>query len=140
MKIIIINGPNLNLTGEREKHIYGERTFENYLEHLKSKYPHVQLEYYQSNIEGELINKLHEAGFEYDGIIINAAAYTHTSVAMGDAVAAISASCVEVHISNIFAREDFRHHSFLSKHCKGVVSGFGLESYELALLYFIMQK
>lgn len=137
MKIIIINGPNLNLLGQREPGIYGSEAFAPYLESLRSKYPQAKLEYYQSNVEGELINKLHECGFSYDGIIINAGAYTHTSVALHDAIAAIKTPVVEVHISNVAAREPFRHESYLSSVCKGCIFGFGLQGYELALLSFI---
>lgn len=133
MKVIIINGPNLNLLGTREKSVYGEKTFEEYFESLKSEYPDVNLEYYQSNVEGELIDKIQEVGFSYDGILLNAGGYTHTSVAISDAVAAVSTPVIEVHISNIFAREEFRHISLLSKNCVGIISGFGLESYKLAL-------
>ncbi|MEO8150320.1 MAG: type II 3-dehydroquinate dehydratase [Bacteroidia bacterium] len=140
MKIIIINGPNLNLLGQRETEIYGNQSFENYFEELKSKYPKVDLEFYQSNVEGELINKLHETGFSYKGIIINAGAYTHTSMAIGDAIASIKTPCVEVHISNIFAREDYRHHSYLTPHCKGMITGLGLDVYELALIYFLLRR
>ncbi len=137
MKILIINGPNLNLLGTREPEIYGSRTFEAHLAELKSKFPSIQFDYYQSNVEGELINKLHAADKNFEGIILNAGAYTHTSLAIADAVAGISTPVVEVHISNIFAREDFRHVSYLGKHCKGSVSGFGLKSYELALQSFL---
>jgi 3-dehydroquinate dehydratase II len=137
MKILIINGPNLNLLGKRETGIYGDSTFENFLEQLKKKHSDVKIDYYQSNVEGELINKLHEFGFSYDGILLNAGGYTHTSVAIADAVAAIKTPVVEVHISNIFAREDFRHVSFLGRNCVGSISGFGLHGYELALHYFI---
>ncbi|MBL4658644.1 MAG: type II 3-dehydroquinate dehydratase [Flavobacteriales bacterium] len=133
MKVIIINGPNLNLLGTREKSVYGEKSFEEYFESLKSGYPDVDLEYYQSNVEGELIDKIQEVGFSYDGILLNAGGYTHTSVAISDAVAAVSTPVIEVHISNIFAREEFRHISLLSKNCVGIISGFGLESYKLAL-------
>ena len=133
MKIIIINGPNLNLLGTREKSVYGEQTFEDYFEELKSKFPDVGLKYYQSNVEGELIDKIQEVGFSYDGILLNAGGYTHTSVAIADAIAAIETPVVEVHISNIFAREEFRHISLLSKNCVGIISGFGLNSYKLAL-------
>ncbi|MBL4576913.1 MAG: type II 3-dehydroquinate dehydratase [Flavobacteriales bacterium] len=133
MKVIIINGPNLNLLGTREKSVYGEQTFEDYFEELKSGYPDVILEYFQSNVEGELIDKIQEVGFSYDGILLNAGGYTHTSVAISDAVAAVSTPVVEVHISNIFAREEFRHISLLSKNCVGIISGFGLNSYKLAL-------
>lgn len=136
MKIAIINGPNLNLLGQRETDIYGDSSFESYLTELRKKFPAMTLDYFQSNVEGELINKLHETGFSYDGIVINAGAYTHTSIALADAVAAIKTPVIEVHISNIFAREDFRHISYLGRHCKGSVSGFGLRSYELALMGF----
>lgn len=137
MKLIIINGPNLNLLGIREKEVYGNKSFEDYLEELKAKFPSVQLEYYQSNVEGELINELQEKGFLYDGIILNAGGYTHTSIAIADTIKAIKAPVVEVHISNIFAREDFRHVSYLGKNCAGSISGFGLRSYELAIAYFL---
>jgi len=139
MKILIINGPNLNLLGTREPTVYGNQTFEEYLTELKAKFPAIQLDYFQSNVEGELINSLHKADKKVDGIILNAGAYTHTSIAIADAVAGISVWVVEVHISNIFAREDYRHVSYLGKHCKGSVSGFGLMSYDLALQYFISQ-
>ena len=130
---IIINGPNLNLLGTREPEIYGSLSFTEFLEELSEKYPNVKIDYFQSNIEGELIDKLHEVGFLYDGIILNAAAYTHTSVGIGDAVKAIKTPVVEVHISNTFSREDFRHVSYISPNAKGVILGFGLQSYELAL-------
>ena len=133
MKVIIINGPNLNLLGKREPEVYGKETFEDYFILLKSKYPALALEYYQSNIEGELITKIQEVGFSYDGIILNAAAYTHTSIGIGDAVKAITTPVIEVHISNTFSREDFRHQSYISPNAKGVIIGFGLKSYELAL-------
>lgn len=133
MKIIIINGPNLNLLGKREPEVYGQTSFESYFTDLEKAFPKIELSYYQSNVEGELINKLHEVGFSYDGIILNAGGYTHTSVALADAVAAITTPVVEVHISNIFAREEYRHVSLISKHCVGIISGFGLKSYELAL-------
>ena len=136
-KIIIINGPNLNLLGKREPEIYGFQTFEDFFETLKSQYPHFKIEYFQSNIEGELIDKLHEVGFSYDGVILNAAAYTHTSVGIGDAVKGISSPVIEVHISNTYNREEFRHHSFISPNAKGVILGFGLGSYSLALQSFI---
>jgi len=135
-KIIIINGPNLNLLGKREPEIYGSQTFEDFFETLKSQYPQFKIEYFQSNIEGELIDKLHEVGFSYDGVIINAAAYTHTSVGIGDAVKGISSPVIEVHISNTYNREEFRHHSFISPNAKGVILGFGLGSYSLALQSF----
>jgi 3-dehydroquinate dehydratase-2 len=133
MKIIIINGPNLNLLGKREPEVYGQTSFESYFTDLEKAFPQIELSYYQSNVEGELINKLHEVGFSYDGIILNAGGYTHTSVALADAVAAITTPVLEVHISNIFAREEYRHVSLISKHCVGIISGFGLKSYELAL-------
>ena len=137
MKIIIINGPNLNLLGKREKNIYGHLTFEEFFQTLKEKYPQVELSHFQSNVEGELINKIQEVGFSYNGIILNAAAYTHTSVGIGDAVKAIETPVVEVHISNTFAREEFRHHSHISAGARGVILGFGLQSYELALQSFL---
>lgn len=133
MRIQIINGPNLNLLGKREPQIYGEKGFEEYLQVLRNSYPDVQLDFYQSNIEGELINKIHEVGFEYDGIILNAGAYTHYGLALMDAIKAVSAPVVEVHISNVHQREEFRHHSVISYACKGVICGFGLDSYRLAL-------
>jgi 3-dehydroquinate dehydratase-2 len=137
MKIIIINGPNLNLTGIREKELYGNESFENYFQGLKKKYPGIELDYYQSNVEGEIINKLHEIGFSYEGILLNAGAYTHTSLAIADAVNAIHTPVVEVHISNILAREEIRQKSLIAKYTKGSVTGFGLKSYELALLSLI---
>ncbi|WP_395053078.1 type II 3-dehydroquinate dehydratase [Flavobacterium sp.] len=137
MKIIIINGPNLNLLGKRETAIYGKQTFEEYYKILQLKFPQVTLEYFQSNIEGELITKIQEVGFTYDGIILNAAAYTHTSIGIGDAIKAIETPVIEVHISNTFSREEFRHHSFISANAKGVILGFGLKSYELALQSFL---
>ncbi|GAA4913238.1 type II 3-dehydroquinate dehydratase [Mucilaginibacter defluvii] len=133
MNIQIINGPNLNLLGVREKSIYGDASFESYLEQLVARYPNVTISYYQSNIEGEIINKLHEVGFTFDGIVINAGAYTHTSVAIGDAIAGINTPVVEVHISNVYKREEFRHSSMLAKNCKGVIAGFGMDSYRLAI-------
>ena len=135
-KIIIINGPNLNLLGQRETDIYGNKSFENYLSDLKSKYTDVEIEYFQSNIEGEIIDKLQEVWFSFDGIILNAAAYTHTSVGIADSIAAINTPVIEVHISNIYAREKFRHNSLISRNAKGVICGFGLQSYELALKAF----
>ena len=134
---IIINGPNLNLLGKREPNIYGFQTFEDYFNNLQKKYPSLNLSYFQSNIEGELIDKLQEVGFKVDGIILNAAAYTHTSVGIGDAVKGITVPVVEVHISNTFSREEFRHHSYISPNAKGIVLGFGLKSYELALKSFL---
>lgn len=137
LKIAIINGPNLNLLGTREKNIYGDRLFEDYLAELKKSFPSAELSYFQSNVEGELIDRLHALGFDHDGIILNAGGYTHTSIALADAIAAIKTPVVEVHISNIFAREDHRHVSYLGKHCKGSISGFGLKGYELALKSFL---
>lgn len=136
MKIIIINGPNLNLLGKREKSIYGNQDFKSFLKKIKNAFPHVKLDYFQSNVEGELINKLHEVGFSYDGIIFNAGGYTHTSVAIADAVSAIKTPVIEVHVSNIFAREKFREKSLLSRNCVGIISGFGLKSYKLGIMYF----
>jgi 3-dehydroquinate dehydratase-2 len=131
-----MNGPNLNLLGKREPEVYGSITFESYFETLKVKFPELSLEYYQSNIEGELINKLHEVGFNYDGVVLNAGAYTHTSVALRDAISGVETPVIEVHISNTHQREDFRHKSFISPVCKGVILGFGLDSYRLALASF----
>lgn len=133
MHIAIINGPNLNLLGKREPEVYGSQTFENYFEELKSKFPDVIFNYFQSNVEGELIDQIQKMGNECDGIVLNAAAYTHTSVGLGDAVSAIKTPVVEVHISNIYAREEYRHHSFLTGKCKGVISGLGLKGYDLAI-------
>lgn len=144
MKLLIINGPNLNLLGKREEDIYGNRSFEDYLEELKTRYPDVEIDYYQSNVEGELINKLQEAGIptkiekEYDGIILNAGGYTHTSVAIADALAAVEIPILEVHISNTMARESFRHVSLIAPHCKGTIAGFGLDSYRLAVESFVL--
>lgn len=137
MKIIIINGPNLNLLGKREPEIYGAHSFDDYFKVLQNKFSDVDLSYFQSNIEGEIIDKLHEVGFNYEGIILNAAAYTHTSVGIGDAVKAIETPVVEVHISNVHAREEFRHHSYIAANAKGVIVGFGLKSYELAIESFL---
>lgn len=139
MKILIVNGPNLNLLGRREPGIYGQSSFEAYLPELKTAYPDVQIYYYQSNIEGELINKMQEVGFTYDGIVLNAGAYTHTSVALHDCIRAITTPVIEVHISNVHAREEFRHHSFISAACKGVICGFGLDSYRLAIEAFLFE-
>jgi 3-dehydroquinate dehydratase-2 len=133
MKIAIINGPNLNLLGKREPEIYGSEGFDHYLNKLKSKFPQHQFHYFQSNVEGELINAIHEFGFNYDGLILNAGGYTHTSVALADAIAGIKSPVIEVHISNIFAREDFRHTSYLGAKCKGSISGLGLNGYALAV-------
>ena len=135
-KILIINGPNLNLLGKREPEVYGSLTFESYFETLKSEFSDMELFYFQSNTEGFLIDKLHETGFSFDGIIINAGAYTHTSIAIADAIKAITTPVVEVHISNVFARESFRHHSYLSPVCKACIAGFGLDSYRLAIESF----
>jgi 3-dehydroquinate dehydratase-2 len=137
MKISIINGPNLNLLGKREPEVYGNQTFEDYFNTLKEKFPAIELTYFQSNIEGELIDKIQEFGFSYDGIILNAGAYTHTSIGIGDAIKAITTPVIEVHISNTFSRESFRHQSYISGNAKGVILGFGMKSYELALLSFI---
>lgn len=139
-KIIIINGPNLNLLGTREPEIYGSLSFTEFLDELKSKYKEIDLTHFQSNIEGELIDKLQDVGFDYDGIILNAAAYTHTSVGIGDAVKAIKTPVIEVHISNTFNREKFRHHSYISPNAKGIIVGFGLESYELAIQSFLKEN
>ena len=141
MKIIIINGPNLNLLGKREKNIYGKKSFETFFKKLKKEFSKgankkVKIEYYQSNVEGELINKIQQVGFKYDGIILNAGGYTHTSIALADCIAAVETPVIEVHISNIFAREKFRHNSLIAGKCKGSISGFGLDSYRLALLSF----
>lgn len=140
MKIQIINGPNLNLLGVREEDIYGSRDFTNYLEELKRNFPQVELHYYQSNLEGELINKLHEVGFSFNAIILNAGAYTHTSVAIHDAIAAIKTPVTEVHISNIYAREEFRHKNLITSKCVGLISGFGLKSYDLAIHNILNSK
>ena len=137
MNIQIINGPNLNLLGKREPEIYGSESFEDYFEHLKKRFPHVQLHYFQSNVEGEIINKIHEVGFEFDAILLNAGGYTHTSVAISDAIAGVTTPTLEVHISNIYKREEFRHKSIISKSCVGVISGLGLKGYELGILYFL---
>ena len=136
-KIQIINGPNLNLLGKREPTVYGNSSFEDYLDTLRARYPQCEIAYYQSNVEGEMINKIHEVGFTYDGIVLNAGAYTHTSIALHDAIKAVTTPVVEVHISNVHARESFRHVSMLSAACKGVILGFGLESYRLAVESFL---
>lgn len=135
MKIQIINGPNLNLLGKREPETYGKQSFEEYFSVLKSRFPDIELHYYQSNVEGEIINKLHEVGFSFDGIILNAGAYTHTSVAIHDAIAAIKSRVVEVHISNVYAREEFRHKSLITSKCVGLITGFGMESYAMGIQY-----
>ncbi|WP_421824607.1 type II 3-dehydroquinate dehydratase [Flagellimonas oceanensis] len=137
MKLMIINGPNLNLLGKREPEVYGSTTFEDYFNQLREKFSQVELEYYQSNIEGELIGKIQEVGFDYDGIILNAAAYTHTSVGIGDAVKAVETPVIEVHISNTHQREEYRHVSYISPGAKGVILGFGLQSYNLAIQSFL---
>ena len=137
MKILIINGPNLNLLGKREPAIYGSLTFDEFFVDLKTKYPNVELEYFQSNIEGEIIDKLHEVGFLNDGIILNAGAYTHTSIAIGDAIKGIETPVIEVHISNVHSREEFRHISYIAPNARGVIAGFGLQSYELAIESFL---
>jgi 3-dehydroquinate dehydratase-2 len=139
MKLLILNGPNLNLLGKREPGIYGADSFDTIFLNLKSKYPALELHYYQSNVEGELVNKLHEVGFLFDGVIMNAGAYTHTSVAIADAIAGIQTPVIEVHISNVYAREEFRHKSIMAKNCKGVITGFGILSYELALMAFLQK-
>jgi len=140
LKIIIINGPNLNLLGKREPEIYGSLSFEEFFESLVKKYPELTLEYYQNNVEGELVNKIHEVGFYYDGILLNAGAYTHTSVAISDAIAGVKTPVIEVHISNIYKREEFRHKSIISKECIGMIAGLGLDGYDLGLQYFITKN
>ncbi|MGE4587416.1 MAG: type II 3-dehydroquinate dehydratase [Mangrovibacterium sp.] len=137
MKILLINGPNLNLLGKREKNIYGDQPFEIYFEQLRKKFPLLLLEYYQSNIEGEIVGKIHECGFSYDGIVMNAGAYTHTSVAIRDAIAGVTTPVVEVHISNIMTRESFRHESLIGPVCRGSIMGFGFDSYRLGIESFI---
>lgn len=140
MKIQLINGPNLNLLGKREPEVYGNTDFETFFQNLKSSFSTIKIDYFQSNVEGELINKLQEVGFSYDGIILNAGAYTHTSIAIHDAIGAIKTPVVEVHISNIYAREEFRHKSLITSKCAGLITGFGLEGYALALLYLMNKK
>jgi 3-dehydroquinate dehydratase-2 len=140
MRIQIINGPNLNLLGVREPEIYGRHGFEEYLQVLRDTFPDVQLDYYQSNVEGELINKIHEVGFDYDGIVLNAGAYTHYSIALLDAIKGVSTPVIEVHISNVHKREEFRHHSVISSACLGVICGFGLDSYRLAVDALLHKK
>jgi len=137
MKVQIINGPNLNLLGKREPETYGSQSFESYFEKLKQRFPQLEFHYFQSNVEGEIVNQLHKVGFEFDGIILNAGAYTHTSVAIHDAIAAIKTPVIEVHISNVYAREEFRHKSLITSKCVGLITGFGMESYALALNYLI---
>ncbi|HJC95468.1 MAG TPA: type II 3-dehydroquinate dehydratase [Candidatus Phocaeicola gallinarum] len=139
MRIQIINGPNINLLGKREPSIYGSESFDDYLVRLRARYPEVEISYYQSNIEGEMINKIHEVGFNYDGIILNAGAYTHTSIALQDAIRAVTAPVIEVHISNVHQREEFRHKSMISCACKGVICGFGLDSYRLGVEALIVR-
>lgn len=139
MKIQIINGPNLNLLGVREPGIYGSSSFESYLPTLRQRYPDVQIDYYQSNIEGELIDRMQQVGFEYDGIVLNAGAYTHTSIALHDCIRSLKAPVIEVHISNVHTREEFRHHSMILAACRGVIAGFGLDSYRLAIEAIIAQ-
>lgn len=140
MKLLVINGPNLNLLGRRETSIYGSQSFEEYFELLRKRFPDVELSYFQSNIEGEIVDKLHEAGFTLDGIILNAGAYTHTSVAIHDAIAGINTPVVEVHISNVYNREEFRHKSLITSKCVGLLTGFGLEGYAMAIQYFTATK
>jgi len=137
MKIIIINGPNLNLLGRREPAVYGKITFEAFFAGLQKKYADMELEYFQSNIEGELIDKIQEVGYEYDGVILNAAAYTHTSIGIGDAIKAIQTPVIEVHISNVYSRESFRHNSYIAPNAKGIIAGFGMLSYDLAIQSFL---
>jgi 3-dehydroquinate dehydratase II len=140
LKILIINGPNLNLLGKREPEIYGSMSFEEYFENLKVKFPEIDLQYYQSNIEGNLIDKIHEVGFSFDAILLNAGGYTHTSVAISDAIASVKTPVLEIHISNIYKREEFRHKSIISKECIGMISGLGLLGYELGINYFLKTK
>jgi 3-dehydroquinate dehydratase-2 len=140
MKIQIINGPNLNLLGKREPTVYGNQSFDDFFVELKKRFNEIELHYYQSNVEGELINKIHEVGFSFDGIILNAGAYTHTSVAIHDAIGAVKTPTIEVHISNVYAREEFRHKSLITSKCIGLLTGFGMEGYALALTYFKNNK
>ena len=137
MKILVLNGPNLNLLGKREPEIYGNQSFQDYFNELKLNFKEIELEYYQSNIEGDLLNKIHEVGFSYDAIIFNAGAYTHTSIALGDAIKGVETPVIEVHISNVHSREDFRHTSYIAPYCKGTIAGFGLKSYDLAIQSFM---
>lgn len=139
-KILIMNGPNLNLLGVREPGIYGNNSFDSYLPSLQNRFPEAEISYYQSNIEGELINKMQEVGFSYDGIVLNAGAYTHTSVALLDCIRSLKCPVIEVHISNVHSREEFRHHSMISSGCLGVIAGFGLRSYELAVMALVEEK
>jgi 3-dehydroquinate dehydratase-2 len=136
-KIIIINGPNLNLLGQREPKTYGNKSFDSYFKELVADFPEMELTYFQSNVEGEIINKIQETGFSLDGIVLNAGGYTHTSVAIADAIAAIKIPVIEVHISNVYAREEYRHQSMMAKNCKGVIAGFGLDSYKMAINSFL---
>jgi 3-dehydroquinate dehydratase-2 len=140
MKIQIINGPNLNLLGKREPETYGSESFETYFEKLKSRFPLAILHYFQSNVEGEIINQIHKVGFDFNGIVLNAGAYTHTSIAIHDAIGAIKTPVVEVHISNIYSREEFRHLSLITSKCAGLITGFGMESYAMAINYFLSKK
>ncbi len=140
MKLLIVNGPNLNLLGKRETSIYGSQSFEEYFDVLNRRFPDVELHYFQSNIEGEIVDRLHEAGFSFDGIILNAGAYTHTSVAIHDAIGGITTPVVEVHISNVYGREEFRHKSLITSKCVGLLTGFGLEGYAMAIRYFMTTK
>lgn len=140
MKFLIVNGPNLNLLGKREPSIYGDQSFEAFFETLRKRFPDADLHYYQSNVEGEIINKLHETGFTFDGIILNAGAYTHTSVAIHDAIGAITTPVVEVHISNVYNREEFRHKSLITSKCIGLLTGFGMEGYAMALSFLLSRK
>lgn len=137
MKILIINGPNLNLLGRREPEVYGSTSFEDYLVELKLQFPTIEIHYFQSNIEGELINKIHDVGFSFDAVLLNAGGYTHTSVAISDAIAGVTTPVLEVHISNIYKREEFRHKSIISKSCVGMISGLGLKGYALGIQYFL---
>lgn len=136
-KIQVINGPNLNLLGKREPSVYGNKGFDDFFPELKQRFPDCSLQYYQSNVEGEIINKIHEVGFSFDGIVLNAGAYTHTSVAIHDAIAAIKTPVIEVHISNVYAREEFRHTSLITSKCIGLITGFGLEGYGMAIEYLL---
>ncbi|MAE14867.1 MAG: type II 3-dehydroquinate dehydratase [Crocinitomicaceae bacterium] len=136
-KIIIINGPNLNLLGKREPETYGNKTFDSYLKELVAEFPSMELNSFQSNVEGEIINKIQETGFSFDGIVLNAGGYTHTSVAIADAVASVETPVIEVHISNVYAREEYRHQSLMAKSCRGVIAGFGLDSYKMAIRSFL---
>lgn len=140
MKILIVNGPNLNLLGKRETSIYGNESFEAFFGKLEKRFPDTELHYYQSNVEGEIINKLHEVGFTFDGIVLNAGAYTHTSVAIHDAIAAITTAVIEVHISNVYGREEFRHKSLITSKCIGLLTGFGMEGYAMAISFLLSRK